>query len=147
GRYERTGAGRDTRAGRYRRKLGTQAGEVELKTPKLREQTFETAIIERYWQRESSVEEALIEMHLAGVSVRRYRQSPKGCGARMYRRQRCRTSIGSTPPIEGLPHGYLDGIVLKRIPTVPTVRAALGYPLGVTLIGVRLSRKDNEWAG
>ena len=30
-----------------------------------------TAIIERYRRRESSVEEALIEMYLAGVSVRR----------------------------------------------------------------------------
>jgi hypothetical protein len=34
-------------------------------------QTFETAIIERYRRREGSVEEALIEMYLAGVSVRR----------------------------------------------------------------------------
>ncbi|MCF8094887.1 MAG: transposase [Desulfobacteraceae bacterium] len=32
---------------------------------------FETAIIERYRRRESSVEEALIEMYLAGISVRR----------------------------------------------------------------------------
>jgi hypothetical protein len=35
---------------------------------KLRRQTFETAIIERYRRREASVEEALIEMYLAGVS-------------------------------------------------------------------------------
>ena len=45
--------------------------EVNLKVPKLRRQTFETAIIERYRRRESSVEEALIEMYLAGISVRR----------------------------------------------------------------------------
>ena len=32
---------------------------------------FETAIIERYRCREGSEEEALIEMYLAGVSVRR----------------------------------------------------------------------------
>jgi putative transposase len=32
---------------------------------------FETAIIKRYRRRESSVEEALVEMNLAGVSVRR----------------------------------------------------------------------------
>lgn len=32
---------------------------------------FETAIIERYRRREESVEEALVEMYLAGVSVRR----------------------------------------------------------------------------
>src|SRR5262245_50117421 len=44
---------------------------LPLKVPKLRAQTFETAIIERYRRRESSVEEALIEMYLAGVSVRR----------------------------------------------------------------------------
>ena len=39
--------------------------------PKLRHVPFETAIIERYRRRESSVEEALVEMYLAGVSVRR----------------------------------------------------------------------------
>ena len=71
GRYERTEARRDTRAGSYRRKLATQAGEVSLKVPKLRQQTFETAIIERYRRRETSVEEALVEMYLAGVSTRR----------------------------------------------------------------------------
>ena len=53
------------------RSLHTVAGEVNLKVPKLRRQTFETAIIERYRRRESSVEEALIEMYLAGISVRR----------------------------------------------------------------------------
>jgi transposase-like protein len=56
-RYERSEARRDTRAGHYERKLHTKAGEVRLKVPKLRQQTFETAIIER--RRESSVEEAL----------------------------------------------------------------------------------------
>ena len=67
-RYERSAARRDMRAGHYERNLQTKAGEVRLKVPKLRQQTFETAIIERYRQRESSVEEALIEMYLAGVS-------------------------------------------------------------------------------
>ena len=71
GRYERSEARQDTRAGSYERTLQTSAGEVHLKVPKLRRQTFETAIIERYRRRESSVEEALIEMYLAGISVRR----------------------------------------------------------------------------
>ncbi|USF27975.1 IS256 family transposase ISCce2 [Firmicutes bacterium ASF500] len=44
---------------------------VQLKVPKLKGISFETAIIERYRRRESDVEEALIEMYLAGVSVRR----------------------------------------------------------------------------
>lgn len=39
--------------------------------PKLRRQTFETAIIERYRRLEASVEESLIEMYLVGISVRR----------------------------------------------------------------------------
>jgi putative transposase len=71
GRYERSQARQDTRAGSYERTLQTSAGGVNLKVPKLRRQTFETAIIERYRRRESSVEEALIEMYLAGISVRR----------------------------------------------------------------------------
>jgi transposase-like protein len=70
-RYERTEARKDTRAGHYDRGLHTRAGEVNLKVPKLRTLPFETAIIERYQRREASVEEALIEMYLAGVSVRR----------------------------------------------------------------------------
>ena len=70
-RYERTEARKDTRAGYYERKLHTKAGEVSLRVPKLRQMKFETAIIERYKRRESSVEEALVEMYLAGVSTRR----------------------------------------------------------------------------
>jgi len=37
----------------------------------LRRLPFETQIIQRYQTKQSSVEEALIEMYLAGVSVRR----------------------------------------------------------------------------
>ena len=47
------------------------SGDVTLHMPRLKGVPFETAIIERYRRRESSVEEALIEMYLAGVSVRR----------------------------------------------------------------------------
>lgn len=59
------------RAGYYDRNFTTTSGEVTLKILKLKGVTFETAIIERYRPRESSVEEALIEMYLAGVSIRR----------------------------------------------------------------------------
>ena len=44
---------------------------MELNVPKLKGVPFETAIIERYSCRESFVKEALIEMYLAGASVRR----------------------------------------------------------------------------
>jgi hypothetical protein len=77
GRYERSQGRQDTRAGSYERSLHTVAGEVNLRVPKLRQQTFETAIIERYRRRESSVEEALIEMYGSsnGVQEGHLRQS------------------------------------------------------------------------
>jgi putative transposase len=123
-RYERTEARRDTRAGSYERKLQTKAGEVKLKVPKLRQQTFETAIIERYRRREASVEEALIEMYFAGVSVRRVEDitealwgtkvSPSTLSElnkKVYRH----IEAWRNRPIEGdYPYVYLDGIVLKR---------------------------------
>jgi putative transposase len=124
GRYERTEARRDTRAGTYERKLQTKAGEVQLKVPKLRQRTFETAIIERYRRREASVEEALIEMYLAGVSVRRVEDitealwgtkvSPStisDLNKKVYQH----IEAWRNRPIEGeYPYVYLDGIVLKR---------------------------------
>ena len=70
-RYERT-AGREAyRAGHYERGLTTTSGQVTLRMPKLKGMRFATAIIERYKRRETSVEEAMIEMYLAGVSTRR----------------------------------------------------------------------------
>jgi putative transposase len=123
-RYERTEARRDTRAGHYERNLETKAGEVTLKVPKLRRQTFETAIIERYRRREASVEEALIEMYLAGVSVRRVeditealwgtRVSPSTVSD-LNKRIYATIETWRNRPIEGEhPYVYLDGIVMKR---------------------------------
>ena len=70
-RYERNEARQGYRSGHYSRNLTTTSGDVTLKIPKPKDISFETAIIERYRRRESSVEEALMEMYLAGVSVRR----------------------------------------------------------------------------
>ena len=70
-RYERSEARQGYRSGHYNRNLTTTSGDVTLHMPRLKGVSFETAIIERYRRRESSVEEALIEMYLAGVSVRR----------------------------------------------------------------------------
>ena len=68
-RYERSEARQGYRSGHYDRNLTTTTGDVTLHVPRLKGISFETAIIERYRRRESSVEEALIEMYLAGVSV------------------------------------------------------------------------------
>lgn len=70
-RYERSEERHAYRSGHYQRNLTTTSGDMKLNIPRLKGATFATAIIERYRRRESSVEEALIEMYLAGVSVRR----------------------------------------------------------------------------
>ena len=66
-RYERSGDRKGYRSGHYDRNFTTTAGDVTLHVPKLKGVPFETAIIERYRRRETSIEEALIEMYLAGV--------------------------------------------------------------------------------
>ncbi len=63
--YERSGERQATEAVTIARTLPT-SGDVSFKTPKLKSVSFETTIIERYRRRESSVEEALIEMCLVG---------------------------------------------------------------------------------
>ena len=123
-RYERSDKRKDTRAGHYNRKLDTKAGQVNLKVPKLRTLTFETAIIERYRRRESSVEEALIEMYLAGISVRRVeditealwgtRVSPSTV-SNLNKKVYGRIKKWLDAPIEGeFVYVFLDGIWLKR---------------------------------
>lgn len=70
-RYERTADREAYRAGHYDRKFATTSGVVNVEMPKLKGARFATAIIERYKRREVSVEEAIVEMYLAGVSTRR----------------------------------------------------------------------------
>ena len=146
-RYERSEARRDTRAGSYERKLHTKAGEVTLKVPKLRHQTFETAIIERYRRRESSVEEALMEMYLAGVSVRRVeditealwgtRVSP-GTISNLNKKIYEQIEAWRNAPIEGShPYVYLDGIVLKRSWGGEVKNVSLLVAIGVNQDGYR----------
>ncbi len=69
--YERSEEREGYRSGHYSRNFTTTSGDVKLRIPKLKGVQFDTAIIERYKRRECSIEEALIEMYLAGVSVRR----------------------------------------------------------------------------
>jgi putative transposase len=76
-RYNRTEVRRDTQARQYERRLHTKAGEFRLNIPKVRRQT---AIIERHRRRESSVEEALIEMYLAGISACRVEDIAQALG-------------------------------------------------------------------
>jgi len=147
GRYERSVERLDTRAGHYERKLHTKAGEVTLKVPKLRSLPFETQIIERYKRRESSVEEALMEMYLAGVSVRRVeditealwgtRVSPSTV-SELNKKVYGRIEEWRNRPIEGWhPYVYLDGIVLKRTWGGEVKNVSVLVAIGVNAEGFR----------
>jgi putative transposase len=106
----------------YERNLQTKAGELRMRVPKLSQQTFETATIERYRRREISVEETLIEMYVGGISVRRVEDitealwgAPGAAFDRVAAEQEDLRTLEAWRPIEGEhPYFYRDGIVLKR---------------------------------
>jgi putative transposase len=123
-RYERSPDRVDYRAGTYARQFHTKAGAVELRMPKLRRATFESQVIDRYRRRETSVEEALVEMYLAGVSVRRVeditealwgtRVSPSTV-SELNQKIYARIRAWRERPIEHEhPYVYLDGVWLNR---------------------------------
>ena len=86
---------------------------------------FETAIIERYRRRESSVEEALIEMYLAGVSVRRVEDITEALWdskispatiSELNKKAYVHIEDWRNRPLQGgrYPYVYVDGIYLRR---------------------------------
>jgi len=125
GKYERSQERQGYRSGHYSRNLTTTSGDVELKMPKLKGVSFETAIIERYRRRESSVEEALIEMYLAGVSVRRVEDITEALWgskvspatiSELNKKAYVHIEDWRNRPLEGgkYPYVYVDGIYLRR---------------------------------
>lgn len=123
-RHERTADREAYRAGHYERKLATTSGEVAIRMPKLKGMRFTTAVIERYRRRETSVEEAMIEMHLAGVSTRRIedvseilRGSSVSAATVPNLNERAFEAVEArrNRPLERAhPYVYADGIHLKR---------------------------------
>ena len=123
-RYERNEDRKGYRSGHYDRNFTTTSGNVTLHIPKLKGLTFETAIIERYRRRETSIEEALIEMYLAGVSVRRVEDitealwgtkvSP-GTISNLNQKAYEHIETWRCRPITGeYAYVYMDGVYLKR---------------------------------
>ena len=122
--YERNEGRQGYRSGHYERNLLTSSGDVKLKMPKLKGVAFETAIIERYRRRENSIEEALIEMYLAGVSVRRVEDITEalwgtkvssGTISELNKKVYVHIDEWRARPLKGrYPYVYLDGIYLKR---------------------------------
>ena len=123
-RYERSEARQGYRSGHYDRNLTTTSGDVTLHMPRLKGISFETAIIERYRRRESSVEEALIEMYLAGVSVRRVEDITEALWgskvsastiSELNKKAYVNIEAWRNRPLTGkYPYVYVDGIYLKR---------------------------------
>lgn len=122
--YERTEDRKGYRSGHYDRNFTTTSGDVTLHVPKLKGIQFETAIIERYRRRECSVEEALIEMYLAGVSVRRVEDITEALwGSKVSPGTISNLNKKAYEHIEKwrtrdltdeYPYVYVDGIYLKR---------------------------------
>lgn len=123
--YERTKERQGYRSGHYERNLTTTSGDVSLRMPKLKGISFETAIIERYRRRESSVEEALIEMYLAGVSVRRVEDITEALWgskvspatiSELNKKAYVHIEDWRNRPLQGgkYPYVYVDGIYLRR---------------------------------
>lgn len=147
GRYEHSPDRQDTRAGSYKRKLTTKAGEVNLEVPRLRKLPLETAIIERYKRRESSVEEALVEMYLAGVSMRRVEditealwgvRTSASTVSQMAQKVYGQIEAWRNRRIEGIhAYVYLDGIWLKRSWGGEVKNVAVLIAIGVDQEGYR----------
>ena len=123
-RHGRTAEREAYRAGHYDRGLTTSSGEVTIRMPKLKGARLATAAIERHRRRETSVEEAMIEMHLAGVSTRRIedvyeilRGSSVSAATVPDLNEKAFASAGewrNRPPGRAYPYACVDGIYLKR---------------------------------
>ena len=109
-RYERNEQRQGYRSGHYNRNLTTTSGDVTLKVPKLKGISFETAII---------------EMYLAGVSVRRVEditEAPWGSKvspstiSELNKKAYVPIEDWRNRPLQGgrYPYVYVDGIYLRR---------------------------------
>ena len=124
GPYERTEERAGYRAGHYKREFTTTAGQITLNMPKLKGMRFATSVIERYKRREVSIEEAIVEMYLAGVSTRRIEDVSEilwgasvSPGTVSNLNEKAFKSIDEwrcRPLTCEYPYVYIDGIYLKR---------------------------------
>lgn len=133
--------------------------------PKLRRQPFETAIIERYRRRECSVEKAMIEMVLAGVSVCRVEDITEALwGTKVSPATVSKLNGKIYSHIEAwrnraidttYPDVHLDGVVLKRTWAGEVRNVSILIAIGVDgdgyrhVLGIAEGHKEDKagWAG
>lgn len=145
--YERTTTRRDYRNGKRQRKLVTRVGEVELSVPRLRTVPFQSQIIDRYKRMECSLEEALIEMYLQGISTRKIAGiteellgTPVSAGrmSRLNHKVYDKLKAWRERPLEKTyPYLYLDGTVIKARWAGSVEKVSLLVAVGVSESGHR----------
>jgi transposase-like protein len=135
---ELTPTRRGERNGYYQRNLLTPAGKIErLEVPRDREGEFVTEVFERYKRMTGDVEEAVLEMYLSGISVRKIAgvtealsrvRVGKDAVSRIARRLQEQQREWRERSLEekGYPYLYLDATYLKvRWGSRVTTRALL----------------------
>jgi putative transposase len=121
---ELTPTRRGERNGYYQRNLLIPAGKIErLEVPRDREGEFVTELFERYKRMTGDVEEAVLEMYLSGISVRKIAgvtealsrvKVGKDAVSRIARRLEEEQRAWRERPLEkGYPYLYLDATYLK----------------------------------
>lgn len=122
---ELTPTRRGERNGHYQRNLLTPAGKIErLEVPRDREGEFVTEVFERYKRMTGDVEEAILEMYLSGISVRKIagvtdalskvrigKDAVSRIASRLEEQQK--EWRGSSLEEKGYPYLYLDATYLK----------------------------------
>lgn len=124
GRYERSDGRKAYLAGHYERRLTVKAGGMTVRVPRLKGALFESAVIQRHRTRESSVEEALMEMYFSGVSTRQVdavgerlwgdRMPPQTLSDDLKRIYKDIDEWRNRPLERTFPYVFMDGIWPKR---------------------------------
>ena len=109
GRYERTDTRVTERNGRRPRLLATQAGDVELRIPKLRKGSFFPSILEPRRRIDQALYAVVMEAYVNGVSTR--------CGRRPGRRAGCRLGDLQVRGVPDLRRARRDR---RRVPHPPS---------------------------
>lgn len=147
-RRQRVASRRGERNGSYSRNLLTPSGLIEqLRVPRAREGPFLTEVFERYRRMTGSMEEAVLEMYLQGVSTRKVAQiTGRLSGARISKdatsriAQRLEDELSAWRELRlerSYPYLYLDATYLKALNSGAVRDMALLVAIGVADDGYR----------
>lgn len=158
--HERTPERRGQRNGRYRRRLTTRVGTIELEVPRDRAGTFRTALFERYQRSEKALVLALMEMVVNGVSTRKVKRiTAELCGREFTRSTVSELAKGLDVQVEAWNERPLEGrypfvlvdamhIRVRRQGAVRSTSALIAIGVSETgyreVLGVRICDSESE---